>query len=288
MSNKVDRILVTGSNGFIGRHLVHQLREDGYDVFTFDIEDGDITEGIPSFPNIQHVYHLAAMTFVPKSWDNPHLFYKTNVMGTINILEFCRTCGCSLTIPSTYMYGNPQYLPIDEAHPMDTDVSPYHNSKYLSENTAQFYAKRLNVKCTILRLFNVYGIGQNEEFLLPHLIKEARSEREQIVVKDLEPKRDYVYIDDVVKALIKSMQETEDCFRVYNVGTGVSLSVREVAESIMRVYGVQKELISLNERRDNEIMDTVADITKISKELMWIPEFSFIEGLQRMKLTANN
>lgn len=283
MNQEIRNVLVTGADGFIGRHLVRRLKEDGYSVFTFDVKDGDIADEELNFEQIDHVFHLAAMTFVPASWDNPKQFYRTNVLGTANILDFCNKRKCSITIPSTYMYGNPQYLPIDERHPIDMDVSPYHNSKYLSENIAEFYAKRFQVPCTILRLFNVFGCGQNDNFLIPHLIREVCSEKEQIVVKDLEPKRDYIFIDDVITAFVKTICRTESDFRVYNVGMGVSWSVEEVAADIMEVFGQKKTLVSLNERRNGEIMDTVADISKIQNELGWKPQYSLIEGLKKMK-----
>lgn len=282
MTNAKSNILVTGSDGFIGKYLVKRLNED-YNVFTFDVKDGDIADCSLNFPDIKHVFHLAGMTFVPKSWSEPYEFYRTNVLGTANVLEFCHKNQCSITIPSTYMYGNPKYLPVDEKHPIDSDVSPYHNTKYLSELVAKFYSERFGVPCTIMRLFNVYGNGQNDNFLVPHLIKSVCSDVEEIMVKDLEPKRDYVYIEDVVEALVKSMRRTEDTFRIYNVGTGVSYNVLEIANIIMKIYNHKKKMVSVNERRPGEIMNTIADISKIKKDLYWTPKYSLDGGIRRMK-----
>lgn len=283
MSCEIKNILVTGADGFIGYHLVQRLRDDGYNVYTYDVNDGDISNDKLKFNQIDHVFHLAARTFVPASWDEPYEYYRTNVMGTVNVLNFCRENSCSITIPSTYMYGNPQYLPIDEKHPIDMDVSPYHHSKFLSESIAEFYAKRFGISCTILRLFNVYGFGQNKNFLIPHLIEEVCGQNSQIVVKDLCPKRDYIYIDDVIEAFVKSMCNTKSDFHVYNVGKGISWSVSEVATSIMNVFHCEKELVSMNERRNGEIMDTVADISKIEKELNWHPQYDLEDGLRKIR-----
>lgn len=283
MRNVVGNVLVTGADGFIGKYLVRRLKEEGYTVYTFDVKDGDIADCLLDFPDVKHVFHLAGMTFVPKSWSEPYEFYRTNVLGTANILNFCHKNKCSITIPSTYMYGNPKYLPVDEKHPIDSNASPYHNTKYLSELIAMFYAEKMDVPCTIMRLFNVYGMGQNENFIVPHLIKEVCSDVEEIVVKDIEPKRDYVYIEDVVDALVKSIQKTEERFRIYNVGTGVSYNVLELANVIMEIYGQKKNVVSMNERRPGEIMDTIADVSKIKADLDWTPKYCLVEGIRRMK-----
>lgn len=291
MNREIKNILVTGSEGFIGRHLVPRLKEEGYIVYTYDVADGDISSEKFEFEHIDHVFHLAARTFVPASWEEPYEYYKTNVMGTVNILNFCNENKCSITIPSTYMYGAPEYLPIDEKHSIDMNVSPYHHSKYLSETVAEFYAKRFGISCTILRLFNVFGFGQNENFLIPHLIAEVCGQNEKIVVKDLEPKRDYVFIDDVIEAFVKSMSKHEAEFRIYNVGKGLSWSVSDVAECIMNVFEQKKQIVSLNERRNGEIMDTVADVSKIERELNWRPQFDLESGLQKIKqemIKSNN
>lgn len=283
MSCEIKNILVTGAAGFIGEHLVNRLRSDGYNVYTYDVNDGDISKDSLIFPQVDHVFHLAARTFVPGSWDEPYEYYRTNVMGTVNVLNFCRENNCSITIPSTYMYGNPQYLPIDESHSIDMNVSPYHHSKFLSESVVEFYAKRFGLSCTILRLFNVFGYGQNKNFLIPHLIEEVCGQNTQIIVKDICPKRDYVFIDDVIDAFVKSMHNINADFHVYNVGKGNSWSVAEVATCIMKVFECEKELISLNERRNGEIMDTVADISRIEKELNWHPLYDLETGLRKIR-----
>jgi len=283
MSCEVKNILVTGADGFIGCHLVQRLRADGYNVYPSAVNDGDISNDKLKFNQIDHVFHLAARTFVPGSWDEPYEYYRTNVMGTVNVLNFCHENNCSITIPSTYMYGNPQYLPIDEKHSVDMNVSPYHHSKFLSESIVEFYAKRFGLSCTILRLFNVFGFGQNKNFLIPHLIEEVCGQKNQIVVKDLCPKRDYIFIDDVIEAFVKSMSNVKSDFHVYNVGKGNSWSVAEVATCIMKVFNSEKELVSLNERRNGEIMDTVADITKIEEELNWHPLYDLEAGLIKIR-----
>lgn len=283
MTDHAGKILVTGSNGFIGRALIQELKKNEYEVIAFDIGEGDIAVGLPDYKNVQHVFHLAAATFVPKSWESPKEFYRTNIMGTVNVMDFCSRHDCSFTLPSTYMYGAPQYLPIDENHPLQTDVSPYHSSKGVAEQIVEFYVKKMSVSGVILRMFNVYGYGQGKNFLIPSLLDKLISpDTQEVSVADLDPKRDYVFIDDVIQALMLSMKQSTG-FNIYNVGYGKSWSVAEVIETIESVFGIRKPYFAKGNRRPGEIMNTVADISKIQEHLGWIPQYDLRQGILKIK-----
>lgn len=277
------KVLVTGSDGFIGRSLVNRLNELGCEVQTFDVKDGDISAGLPDFGDIHHVFHLAALTYVPASWDNPEQFYRVNVMGTVQVLEFCRRKSCSFTMPGTYMYGNPQYLPIDEKHPENCNISPYHHSKGTAESICRFYAEQFKLSGVILRLFNVFGPKQNSSFLIPMLIEKTLNSDAEIEVFDLAPKRDYVYLDDVISAFISSVQyDKPGQLGVFNVGSGKSWSVKEIIDAIADEWGIHKPYHDKGSRRKNEVMDTVADTALIQRELKWQPENDLRSGLKKM------
>ena len=274
------KILVTGSNGFIGKYLVRKLQELGFTTLGFDIENGDIAlEDVLNYlekEDIAYVFHLAGKTFIPESWIHPFGFYRTNVLGTTNILEFCRKTGAGLTYISSYLYGNPQYLPVDEKHPVNP-YNPYTHSKRLAEEVCSYYRNQFKLDVTILRPFNVYGPGQSKQFLIPELISKIQDPQVQsIEVMDLRPKRDFVYIDDFVEALILSMHGPRD---TYNVGSGTSVSVLEVINIIQDITGIQKTVNTRNVERPMEIFDLYADIKKISDSLHWIPRVGFVEGL---------
>lgn len=276
------RVLVTGSRGFVGSALKKRLLSEGYEVLEMDA-DNDVAAPA-SFSRLEearpaHVFHLAGKTFVPESWQDPLAFYNTNVTGTMNVLDFCRRNGASLTYVSAYLYGVPERLPIPEDAPIRPN-NPYAHSKYLAEQLCEFYAREFNVRTTVVRPFNVFGPGQAERFLIPFIIRQAIEENE-IRVKDLAPKRDYVYIDDLVDALVVSMGSKEG-FAVYNVGSGYSVSVGEVISAVQDALGTDKPVVSENEVRKNEINDVVADISKAARGLGWRPAHSFKEGVKKI------
>ena len=135
MDVKDKNVLVTGSSGFVGRHLVDQLRKEGARVVCFDIADGkDITQWADweTIAEADVVLHLAAITFVSTSQANPRNTYHINLSGTVNALEYCRLHGAKIVFASSYVYGNPNYLPIDEKHPVNA-TNPDASSKVAGE-----------------------------------------------------------------------------------------------------------------------------------------------------------
>jgi len=275
------RILVTGANGFIGYRLVISLKEQGHDVLCHTRDIGDISsyDALDAFKNVDHVFHMAAKTFVPASWDHFYEYFQTNVVGTMTVLEYCRKNGCSLTMMSSYVYGQPKYLPIDENHPVE-GMSPYHETKIICEELCGFYNRQFGVKITVLRPFNVYGKGQNADFLIPKIYRQAVDQNvKQIMVMNLTPKRDYVYIDDVVSALIATLHFSKQ-YSIYNVGSGVSTSVEDVILAVLKATGIQKPYGSTNQKRAEEVSDCVADISAIRRDLGYFPKYSLMDGLK--------
>ena len=181
---------------------------------------------------------------------------------------------------SSYVYGIPVKLPVDESHPV-TPSNPYAQSKYEAENLCKSYSEQYHLPITIVRPFNIFGIGQPDHFLIPKIISQALdASLARIDLMDLSPRRDYIYMDDLISAMIGLMQKKSA--GTFNVGSGYSLSVKEIAEKIMKAAGVKKEIASSNDIRPNEIPDVVAGISRISKETGWSPKVSFEEGIGRI------
>jgi len=274
-------ILVTGSTGFIGKPLVRCLEQRGDTVHHFARSLGNDILDKSAFntflgKRIDTVFHLAGLTFVPNSWSNPAEFYAVNSLGTQRVLEYCRSVNAHMIYISAYVYGVPQYLPIDEGHPIAPN-NPYSHSKWLGEELCRFYAANMGVNATILRGFNLYGPGQDKRFLLPKIIFQAK-EGKEIVVENDTPRRDYLHVDDFVVACILAMQ-TPDQFRIFNVGSGYSLSVREIIEAVVQAAGNSVGWRCTGEVRQNEIPDTVADCRAIRSELGWKNTVSFGQSI---------
>ena len=272
-------ILVTGAGGFIGRHLVAALQSKGHAVATYSIEDGDIARDELPFSGIQHVFHLAGQSFVPESWRDPRRFCETNVLGAINVLEFCRRQAASLTYVSSYVYGQPLVLPISEEHPRSAP-NPYALSKIMGEDACMFYARQMGLRICIVRPFNIYGPGQDRRFLIPTIAEQALAEPEGvIVVADLRPKRDFLYVSDFVSLLVATFEN--QAAGIYNAGSGVSVSIGELVAMVTSITG-ERKLVSREERREHEILEVRADIGKAQRELNWQPRVSLQAGIREV------
>ena len=177
------------------------------------------------------------------------------------------------------MYGHPQYQPIDENHPIQA-YNPYSQTKVICESLCEGYNRDFKVPITIFRPFNIYGKGQNPEFLIPSIIQQAQNGK--IIIKDDRPKRDYIHVEDIVEAIIAAIDNQTDKFEKFNLGTGKSYSVKEIIEIVRGFFNSDIEYICTHEIRENEVLDTVADISKIRKELHWQPKISIQEVLKKM------
>lgn len=278
---KKKNILITGSSGFIGKKLVSYLTKKGYQVFTFSTKDGDISNpnSLEGFldKSIDHVFHLAAKTFVPESWINPFEYINVNTLGCINSLEFCRKTGSSMSFISSYMYGNPDFIPINEDAKRKVN-NPYAMSKELAEISCEHYYNFFEVNVSVVRPFNVYGIGQSNNFLISKII-ECTKENNQLELNDLRPKRDFIYIDDLISGLYNAMYYNGK-FEIFNLGYGKSYSIQQVILFIENILGYKINYSSTYQVRPNEIMETVADITKARDILKWEPKIDLESGLR--------
>ncbi len=271
------KILVTGANGFIGKLLCSALKEIGHEVIELTSKEGNIAllQTWELIEPTQIVIHLAARTFVPDSWKKPDLFLETNTLGTLRALKYCKKNNAKMVYISSYLYGNADVLPIDETAPIFTP-NPYALSKKTAEEYCRLYAASYGVKTVILRPFNIYGNNQNPSFLIPEIIDQVLHQK-KVHVKDLEPKRDYLFIDDFIQAIIKSIAIEQ--FEIINIGSGVSYSVKEIIDMVQEICGTNYPVTSSSEKRTAEIMDTIADISKADRLLHWKPMISMKEGL---------
>lgn len=276
-------IAVSGSRGFIGTHLVKELNKLNHKVIELDVSNGfDITNWnhLQRISNFNVLIHLAAFSFVPDSYKYPYNMYNVNIMGTLNLLELCRRSKAKMVFTSSYVYGNPKYLPIDEGHPTNA-WNPYCQSKIIGEELCRSYSKDFGVPVIIFRPFNIYGPGQNDKFLIPQILKQIK-ENGNISLKDPRPKRDYIFIDDVVNAYFKALKYKNTIFEIFNIGSGTSCSVKEITKKIKSNFKREIKIEFTNEIRKTEVLESVADISKAKKFLKWEPKITLEEGLTRL------
>ncbi|MDB5526955.1 MAG: putative nucleotide sugar dehydratase [Devosia sp.] len=269
-------VLLTGATGFVGTHLAAALAPS-HGVRTLSHADGDVADAQTwaTLPRAEVVIHLAARSFVPTSWDRPADYMRVNLLGTMQALDYCHRHEARLIFASSYLYGNPQTLPIPETAPLHA-INPYAQSKLMAEQTCRFYAENLGVQVLVLRPFNIYGPGQGSDFLVPSIVRQVL-QSDQVRVKDLLPRRDYIYIADFIAAILAGLR-TDWTFDTVNIGSGISHSVAELIEIVMTAAGRTLPIQSDGVRRQNEVMDVRADISHAGHLLGWAPQWTLAQG----------
>jgi len=302
------KVLVTGGAGFIGSHLVDRLITEGYSVRVIDnlstgkmeniqhhidsgkvdFVKGDIQNAAlvkTCVHNVDAVIHLAAITSVPFSVENPDLTYENNVAGTVNlliasakekVLKFVFISSCAV-------YGEPCYLPIDENHSRNP-ISPYAGSKLAAEQFCLGFHKKQLLKATVLRLFNVYGPRQgvnDYSGVITHFINRSRQQLSLIIHGDGSQTRDFVYVLDVAEAIMSSLKTQATDGEVFNIGFGKPTSVYELAQTVLALVGLDAA-ISYEKPRLGDIKDSYANISKAEKLLGYTPAVSLVNGLRAL------
>ncbi|WP_139906073.1 SDR family oxidoreductase [Clostridium thermarum] len=295
------RILVTGGAGFIGSHIADELINRGHEVgiidnmshgreeninkearfYKIDIRDRNIPEVFQEFkPEV--LCHQAAQIKVPVSVKDPLLDADINIMGTINLLEACRSCGVKKVIypASAAIFGNPQYLPIDEDHPLNM-ISGYGISKHTVEHYLKVYESLYGIKYTVLRYSNVYGPRQDStgEGGVVAIFSEKFCEGQDVeIFGDGEQTRDFVYVADVAAANVMALWGLDN--EIYNVCTGTKISVNDLFRLFKELTGkgVQAKYLS---PRAGEIIHSYMTYEKIKKHIGWTPKVDIKEGLRR-------
>ncbi|MDK2814152.1 MAG: UDP-glucose 4-epimerase [Thermoanaerobacter sp.] len=294
------KILVTGGAGFIGSHIVDLLIENGYEVvivdnlstgkeefinkkaifYKKDITDDDLYE-IFEKEKPDYVVHQAAQIDVQRSIDDPVFDAKVNVLGTVNLLECCRKSGVKKIVyaSSAAVYGNPEYLPIDEVHKINP-ISYYGISKHTAEHYFEVYSQLYDLKYTILRYANVYGIRQDpkgEGGVISIFIDKMLKGERPIIFGDGNQTRDFVYVKDVAKANLLALEKGDS--EVVNISTNKATSINKLVELMNEIMNTSLEPIYA-EPRKGDIVHSYLDNKKALEVLGWKPEYSLKDGLR--------
>lgn len=273
------KVSVAGSDGFVGKHVCELLVNAGHEVIKIDISQGvDLCNNtvIEQIESIDCFIHLANLVYVPGSYQDPEKYYRINYLTTLNALEICRKHNARLIFASSYIYGAPQYLPVDESHPI-CPFNPYAQTKVICEKLCEGYHRDFGVKISILRPFNIYGVGQKGMLLIPEIINQLKEGKKQIQLKAATPRRDYVNVVDVAGAFVACVNDRND-YSVYNVCSGESISVREITEVINKHLKNKVEFLFSSSDRPNEVDETKGSCKKMMA-IGWKPTLSFEEGI---------
>lgn len=281
------KVAVAGSEGFVGKHICEQLEAKGHKVVRIDIVRGfDLCERtiIDKIEPIDCFIQLANLVYVPGSYTEPEKYYRINYLTTLNALEICRKYNARLVYASSYIYGPPQYLPVDENHPV-CPFNPYAQTKVICEKLCEGYHRDFKVKVSILRPFNIYGVGQKGKLLIPEIIGQLKEGKSVIELKASSPRRDYINVLDVAGAFVACTEDTND-FNVYNVCSGESVSVRELTEVINKYLRKKVQFTFSEVARPNEVDESRGSGVRL-ESIGWRRTITLNEGIKKLLESEN-
>ncbi|MGE5221961.1 MAG: NAD-dependent epimerase/dehydratase family protein [Omnitrophica WOR_2 bacterium] len=294
--------LITGAAGFLGSSLANNLTREGHHVRGLD----DLSTGDPSvlfndvlftrgdvndrpklwtlLQDVDCVYHLAARVSVPESVIYPREYNAANVNGTVSLMEAMRDVGVGrvVFISSGAGYGDQQDQPLKE-HAIPNPRSPYAVSKLAAEYYVKTIGDLWGIETVSLRVFNAYGPGQHlppsHPPVIPNFLRQAIRGGTLVVHGEGAQTRDYVYLDDVVSAMIAAATAPDLDNLVINIGSGTETSTRDLLRMVMEVTGSQAEVM-YNPRTDPGVSRMCADLTLAREKLGYQPRISLPEGLR--------
>ena len=302
-------VLVTGSDGFIGSHLVEHLLNEGCKVRAFvyynsfnnwgwldtfskemlskiDVFSGDIRDPHcvrKALDNIDIVFHLAALIAIPYSYYSPESYVDTNIKGTLNILQSSKDLGIEklLVTSTSEVYGSALYVPINEEHPRQGQ-SPYSATKIGADSLAESFYKSFNLPVTIVRPFNTYGPRQSARAVIPTVITQLLNGEEEIKLGSLHPTRDLLFVKDTVLGFIEIAKSDNTNGEDINIATQEEISVQSLAQKIISLINPNARIISDDKRLrpdKSEVERLLGDNSKIRKLTNWNPTYSLDKGL---------
>jgi NAD dependent epimerase/dehydratase len=308
-----EKVFVTGADGFIGSHLAEELVMQGARVTALvyynswstygwldrvrrDIVDameivvGDIRDAESIEPLLRHVdtvFHLAALISIPYSYKAGESFVETNIKGTLNVLNAARKGKVKkiLHTSTSEVYGSARYVPMDESHPLQPQ-SPYAASKVGADMMALSYYLSFDLPVTIVRPFNAFGPRQTPRCVIPTIILQCLKNRETgkpIRLGNLDTRRDLTYVKDTVSGFLRIAEADKTDGEVLNIGVGKDFAIREVADIIFRLLGVDLPVEQEQQRlrpEKSEVERLCCDNRKIVRMCGWKPTYSLDEGLR--------
>ena len=308
MSWKNVPVLVTGSDGFIGSHLVERLVAEGarvralvyYNSFgqwgwldqspvrdAVDVVAGDVSDVEcvrDAVAGCEVVFHLAALIAIPYSYHAPRSYVRTNVEGTLNVLQAARAAGVRRVVhtSTSEVYGTAQYVPIPETHPLQGQ-SPYSASKIAADKMAEAFHLSFGLPVVTLRPFNTFGPRQSARAVIPTIISQALRGR-RIKLGNLAPTRDLTYVTDTVDGFVRAGAVPGIEGRTINLGVGREASIGDLVKVVGDLLGGPLDVVVEKERlrpNGSEVERLLSDNTLAGELLGWKPDLTLEQGLEK-------
>jgi len=257
-----------------------RAEKDAVAVICGDIREADILK--EALKNVDIVFHLAALIAIPYSYASPSSYIKTNIEGTLNLLQTGLACGVKKIIhtSTSEVYGTAHYIPIDEHHPLQGQ-SPYSASKIGADMIAESFYRSFNLPVTTVRPFNTYGPRQSARAIIPTLILQMLKGT-TVRAGSLHPVRDFTYVTDTVEGFIRAAETDGISGEVINLGSNLGTSIQELAQTLARLLGQEVRIKSDDERvrpAHSEVQQLICNNQKAKALLNWEPSVKLTEGL---------
>jgi NAD dependent epimerase/dehydratase len=307
-----DLVAVTGAEGFIGSHLVEALVQRGHrvkamvlynsfgswgwldsldaevldqvEVVLGDVRDGACARELVEGASV--VYHLAALIAIPYSYRAPRSYVDTNVVGTLNVLDAVRACETPRLVhtSTSETYGTARTVPINETHPLQAQ-SPYAASKLSADKLVESYHLSFEVPAVTLRPFNTFGPRQSARAVIPTIVSQLAAGSTEIQLGALDPTRDFLFVADTAQAFVTvgTAPASAVVGELFNAGTGVEVSIGQLAEDIVRLMGKDARVTEDPQRirpKGSEVMRLIADASKLRERTGWKPAHTRDDGLR--------
>lgn len=310
MELKGKKVLVTGSEGFIGSHLVEELLEKKVNLRAFifynafnswgwleklsseqmnnvELFAGDIRDpnGVrQAMQGIDVVFHLAALIAIPFSYHSPDSYVDTNIKGTLNILQAAKDFKCEkvLVTSTSEVYGTAQYIPIDEKHAYQGQ-SPYSATKIGADRMAEAFYRSYNIPVSIVRPFNTFGPRQSSRAVIPTIITQLLTGKQEIKLGSLHPTRDMLYVKDTVNGFIKIAESDQTIGHEINIATQAEISIGDLAHKLIEDINPLASIKCDQSRIRPELSEVERLLgcnEKIKRLTGWQQEYSLDKGLK--------
>tara|TARA_B100001027_G_scaffold192094_1_gene146749 strand:+ start:1526 stop:2431 length:906 start_codon:yes stop_codon:yes gene_type:complete len=293
--------IITGGAGFIGSNLTDHLVKMGHKVIILDnfisgkksnlshhkkkdvkIIKVDISNSKnleKYFKGADYIFHLAALAEIIPSFKNPKKYFKNNVVGTLKVVEAAKKMNIKKLIyaASSSCYGTPKAFPISENYKIDPK-SPYAVTKFMGEEIIMKYADIFKMPNISFRFFNVYGprlnISGRYSAVIGNFLSQTKNNKPLTIVGNGKQTRDFIHVDDLVNAFIKIIK-SRHVNKIYNLGSGRRISINTIA----RIFNGKKKFIPI---RPGEPKDSLANISKLKKDINWKPKISIQSGIKKL------